>query len=730
MTSAPCLGKSVFAAALVSGAALFLSMPLSGADAGAAKKPFTISDLYRTKGVAEPALSPDGKTIVYTVTTSDLAKTKRSVQIWRMDADGKNARRLTYSEKRDEAPRFLPDGRSIAFVSNRNEDSQLFVLPLDGGEPEQKTTFPGGIGSPVISRDGRLVAFSADVYPDCGADAACNKKRDETQEKGKLKAHLADGLLFRHWTDWKGSKRTHILVLELAKGADSIRDLTPGDFDSPVFSVGGAAAFDFSPDTKELVFTSNRDRDAESSTNADLWTVPVEGPADKLAAPKNLTAGNQGWDGMPRYTPDGRFIVFRLQKVPRYESDRFRLALYDRAAGTTRVLTESFDNWINDFSIARDGKRIFFTADVKGRTPLFSFDLASGKLDTITDVGFLDSFEIAPDATWAVLARRRVGNPPELYRVAIPAGPKSAEVRLTTHNADIEKEVDIRPAEEIWVTGADGKQIQVYLVMPHGFDSSKKYPLILNIHGGPQSQFADSFRGDWQVYPGAGYIVAFPNPHGSTGFGQDFTAAISGDWDGKVMEDIHKVTAALKKLAYVDSDRMGAMGWSWGGYAMMWIEGHNDLGFKALASMMGVYDLRAMYSSTEELWFPAWDLKGTPWEQPELYRKTSPSEFVKEFKTPCLVITGEKDFRVPFTQSLEFFTDLQKRSVPSRLIVFEKAGHWPAWYEMALYYDAHLDWFHRYLGGAPAPWDPKEMVGNRVFTDEKEVKDAKKDEKK
>ena len=237
----------------------------------------------------------------------------------------------------------------------------------------------------------------------------------------------------------------------------------------------------------------------------------------------------------------------------------------------------------------------------------------------------------------------------------------------------------------------------------------------------------DAFRGDWQVYPGAGYIVAAPNPRGSTGFGQNFTAAISGDWTGKVMDDIHKVTDALKKLPYVDSERMGAMGWSFGGYAMMWIEGHNDLGFKALASMMGLYDLRAMYSSTEEIWFPEWEFKGNPWDQPENYRKASPSEFVKNFKTPCLVLTGEKDYRVPYTQSLEFFTDLQRRKVPSRLVVFEKAGHWPAWYEMALYYDAHLDWFHRYLGGPAAPWDPKAMVAGDIYSGEK---DAKKDEKK
>jgi len=246
-------------------------------------------------------------------------------------------------------------------------------------------------------------------------------------------------------------------------------------------------------------------------------------------------------------------------------------------------------------------------------------------------------------------------------------------------------------------------------VKPHGFDPTRKYPLILNVHGGPQQQWTDAWRGDWQVYPGAGYVVAFANPRGSTGFGQAFTAAISKDWSGKAMEDIARVTEAVAALPYVDAERLGAMGWSWGGYAMMWLEGHSTR-FKALASMMGVYDLRAMYSSTEELWFPEWDLAGPPWQQPDLYRRLSPSESVTSFKTPCLVLSGERDFRVPYTQSLEFFTDLQKMHVPSRLIVYERAGHWPSWHEMALYYAAHLDWFHRWLGGAAAPWDPKAIV--------------------
>ena len=286
-------------------------------------------------------------------------------------------------------------------------------------------------------------------------------------------------------------------------------------------------------------------------------------------------------------------------------------------------------------------------------------------------------------------------------------------MKLSSFNDALMSEVDVRPAEAMWVTGSGGARIHVFIVKPHNFDPARKYPVILNVHGGPQSQWADAFRGDWQVYPGAGYVVAFANPHGSTGYGQEFTAQISGDWGGRVYEDLMKVTDALEKLPYVDRDRMGAMGWSYGGYMMMWMQGHTDR-FKAIASMMGIYDLRSFHGATEELWFPEWDLKGTPWDSKN-YEKWSPSNFVRNFKTPTLVISGERDYRVPYTQSLHFYTDLQKMNVPSRLLIYSNAGHWPNWYEMALYYTAHLEWFQKYLGGGGPPWTTEAFLRNSVF---------------
>ena len=696
--------------------ALALAPPLSAAPE---KRAVTIEELLKVKGVAEPAIAPGGRSLAFTVTTTDLQAVKRWTNLWRADADGKNARALTVLDKRDSSPAYTPDGATLAFLSTRSGTPQVWTLPLAGGEPEKKTDVPGGVGAFRFSPDGRRLFLVADVWPACGADLDCNRKKDDAMEKGKMKAVLADSLFVRHWDTWEDGKRTHVLRMELADAKAPLVDLTPGDFDSPAFSVGGGADFDVSPDGKELVFTSSRDANPSFSTNVDLYVVPVDGTPEQLKAPKNLTAKNPAFDGSPRYSPDGKSIAFRMQRIPGYESDRFLLALHDRASGASRVLTEKFDSWVGDYRFHPDGKRIFFLADQKGRTPLFDLDLATGALQPTTAVGHVDSFEIAPDGTWAVLARRQMHLPTELWRLALAGKEAGTTTPLTTQNQALLAEVDFRPVEEAYVDSPSGKKIQVLLVKPHGFDPAKKYPVIVNVHGGPQMQWADAFRADAQVYPGAGYVVAFPNPHGSTGWGQDFTAAISGDWDGKVMKDIRAVTDWLEVQPWADKDRMGAMGWSWGGYAMMWLAGHEHH-FKALASMMGVYDLRSMYSSTEELWFPEWDLKGTPWQNPEGYAKQSPSSYVEKFRTPTLVITGQKDFRVPYTQSLAFFTDLQKMGVPSRLIVLENASHWPGWYDMVLYYAAHLDWFHKYLGGAPSPYDPKELVQNDVFGKEKE----------
>ena len=366
---------------------------------------------------------------------------------------------------------------------------------------------------------------------------------------------------------------------------------------------------------------------------------------------------------------------------------------------------------MDDFVWSPDSKYIYFKAEERAHFPIYRVNVETGRIRRLLDAKAIREFVITPDGNHLLLTRTSVNEPVEIWKYTL--GGKLE--RLTYFNKKIEEEYDIRPAEEHWVKGTDGAPIHVFIIKPHDFNPKKKYPLILNIHGGPQQMWADSFRGDWQIYPGAGYIVAFANPHGSPGYGQKFVRTISGDWGGKVMKDLMKVTDYLASLPYVDENRMGAMGWSWGGYAIMWLEGHTTR-FKALAAMMGVYNLRAMFSSTEELWFPLWEMKGTPWENPELYRKFSPSNYVKNFKTPCLIITGERDYRVPYTQSIQFFTDLQLMGVPSMLIIFKNDGHWPNYVKsMPVYYNAHLEWFHKWLAGAPPPYSTEKLIRNLQF---------------
>lgn len=676
--------------------------------ANAQKRAFTIEDLYKVKGISSVSLSPDGKTICYTSSSSDLKNQKAASDIFIMNADGSHVKALTEDGMSSSAV-WSKDGKSIYFTNYEKGVAQVYRMDLTTCKREQVTNYGLGIDTPVISPDERYIAFTADVYPDLGADAKANEARMKKKAKGPVQAHLADKLLYRHWTTYTDGRCQHLILFDTQK--KTYTDLTPGNY-TLIFSTGGGVIYNFSPDSKEICFVSNHDEHQEASTNADLWTVSVEG-----GEPVCLTAENKAWDGNPTYSPDGKYIAYRLQQVPGYESDRFRLAIYDRAAKKSTVLTENFDNWVDGYKWSPDSKIIYFLGEVQGAQPLYKLDIAKKTISPVIAGKAISEFDF--DSKGMVYyTYSTTGKPSALYRQQMKkwnATPVASgkEQQITFLNQKLEDEVDIRPSESIWVDGAAGDKVQVFIVKPHDFDPAKKYPLIINVHGGPQMQWMNSFRGDWQVYPGAGYVVAYPNPHGSTGYGQAFTRAISGDWGGKVFEDIMKVTDKLATLEYVDSARIGAMGWSYGGYMMNWLQGHTKR-YKCLASMMGVYDLRSMWGSTEEVWFPNFELQGQPYNS-DLYEKWSPSSYIKNFATPTLVMTGELDYRVPYTQSLQYFTALQTLNIPSRLIVLKYDGHWPSNLKsMPLYYNAHLDWFHRYLGGAPTPWDTEKMINNEI----------------
>ncbi|MEY2745024.1 MAG: hypothetical protein RL112_66, partial [Planctomycetota bacterium] len=702
------LATLALAACQVLSTAPEVSGPEAWTASDAKGRAFEIPDLYRVETPGGVDVSSDGEWIVYAVRRTDLVAGKSSSQIYLSRRDGSGARAMTAGGKNDSGPQFMADGKRILFTSTRSGSSQLWTMPIDGGEPTQLTSFGPGVSDPVQSADGRFVAVTSSVFPECGIDEACNQKNAKGVDEGKLKVHVADELLYRHWTSWGDGRVNHVLLVDATSGK-VLKDLTPGRWEAPTFSLGGKG-YDLTPDGKHLVYVCNRDKDQASSTNADLWVVATEGEVGEASA-RNLTAGNKGHDGHPVVSPDGRQVAFLSQATPGYESDHKRLSLVPLDGGeVVRVVDRAqFDDMINSVAWSADGSQLVFEADHRGRTPILRVAARAAQVpEKVLVDGTIGEYQLTP-GNGLVYVRRTIQEPAEIWTCDAYGGGRA---RVTTFNDDLREELDLRPAQELWIEGEGGYKIHCFVVTPHGFDPTKKYPLVLNVHGGPQSQWTDGFRGDWQVYSAKGYVTAFANPTGSTGYGQDFTDAIARDWGGRVYRDLMRVTDALEDLPFVDKDRMGAMGWSYGGYMMMWMQGQTDR-FKCQAAMMGLYDMTSFYGATEELWFPEHDLGGAPWES-EDYRRWSPSSYVENFKTPSLVIGGELDYRVPYTQSLQYFTALQKMGVPSRLVMLPNAGHWPAWHEMAFYYAAHLEWFEQWLGGGGAPWELLDHQRNRA----------------
>jgi dipeptidyl aminopeptidase/acylaminoacyl peptidase len=659
------------------------------ASAAAAERPFRFEDLAKVERLSAYDLSPDGKWLVYAVTVPDVAENKSRSAIWLQPAGGGPARRLTAGQNRDTEPSFSPDGRSVAFLSNREGGSQIWTIALGGGEPRAAVAFPADVSHFRWSPDGAFFVFSSDVFPDC-ADAACTGTRLKEREKGTIKARIAERLLFRHWDSWKDGLRSHIWRVPAAGGA--ALDLTPGNWDAPAY--GGDLDFGVSPDGKELVYSSNHDAVEAVSTNADVWVVPFDGSGPAV----NLTAGNKAFDGSPRYSPDGRWIAWRSQERPGFEADRFQLMVYDRASRRARSLTAGFDDWVDEFEWAADSRSIYFVSHVAARGNVYRVPVAGGAVEEIWKGATATQLRAASDGR-LYFSASSMTEPANLWSV----GPGARAVRQTNLNSALLAEAVRGKVSERWVASADGRKLQGWLLLPPGFDASKSYPAIFFVHGGPQVPLADAWSYRWNLaaFAGYGYVVYAPNPRGSPGFGQKFVDEISRDWGGKVYDDLMRQADDLESLPYVDKKKIGAAGASYGGYMIAWFLGHTTR-FAAMICHDGTIDLRAKTLATEELWFPHWEFGGWPWESDD-YEKWNPIRFADKFQTPTLVITNEKDFRVPFEQGLELFTALQLRGVPSKLLTFPDEGHWVLKPGNALvWHNVMVDWLAKWLGGAPA----------------------------
>lgn len=663
-----------------------------------AQRPFNFDDMMLIRRVSDPQLSPDGRTIAFVIGDVDKNANRTISHIYTIPADQPNSipKQFTTGSPSASAPRWSPDGKLIAYVKG----GQLWLMDADGRRERQLSKISSGAGNPVWSPDGKWIAFNSDVYPECNNDQ-CNEAEDKRSEGSKVQAKVTERLLFRHWVEWRDRKRTHVFVIPSAGG--TAVDFTPGDFDSPPYAASSNVDYAFSPDSREIAFLRNPDKVEATSTNSDIFVASLT-----TKDQKNITSANRGYDASPIYTPDGKYILYRSQATATFEADRWRIMRYDRSTGQSVELTTGFDQQVDEMTLSRDGRTIYFSAGTRGKSPIYSVPvepdlrlrIATQVKPVIADV-YASGLNVSPNGSSITFVSSSLKSPAEIYRVNADG---SGKIQLTNVNENILRYFPIAEAESIEWKGGLNAPIQGWIIKPGFFDASKKYPLLVLIHGGPQGAWGDSWGYRWnpQVFANAGYVVFMPNQRGSTGFGQKFVNDISGDWGGKAFIDIKNgVAEVLRTKDYVDKNRIGAAGASYGGYMIDWLLGHNNdprFRFKAFVSHAGVYNLESMATATEEVWFPNWEFKGMPWENPAMYARWSPNKFVTNFNTPTLVTAGELDYRVPYDQSLQLYTTLQLRNVPSKLIIFPDEGHWILKPQNSeFWYKNVLDWFGKHL---------------------------------
>ena len=640
---------------------------------------FGVHDMLQMERLGAPQPSPDGQRVAFTVRSWDAESNKSTTNLWIAPADGSKPRQLTAAKgKSDSSPVWSPDSRTIAFVSNRSGQSQIWTIGLDGGEATQLTSCPVDVDNLRWSPVGSHIAFSAEVYPN--ASLAATAKRDKAQADNPVKAQKFDRLFIRHWDAWEDGKRSHLFVLPVKqdsmagwKAAGEPLDLMWGvDADCPTKPFGGAEEFGWSPDGKEIAYTAQMPDGIAWSTDLNVYVVAITGGTAKC-----ITVENKATDTGPVYSPDGTTIAYRSMARPGFESDRFRITLYDRATGKARKLTESWDRSPGSLEWSPDGKALLVTASEAARQKVVLVDAASGQPRVLVNDHYNSgvAYLSAAGAQRLVFAQDSLTAPAEIY-ITKPDG--SDLQRLTHFNDERIKLARLSQPAEFFFTGAQGDRVQAWILKPVGFEENKKYPVAFVIHGGPQGAIEDHFHYRWnlQAFAGAGYAVIAINFHGSTGFGQSFTDSISGDWGGKPYEDLMKgLDYALANYPWLDAERVGALGASYGGWMINWINGHTTR-FKCLVNHDGGFDEFANYFTTEELWFPEWEFKGVPWERPELYDKFSPSRYVSQWQTPTLVIHGANDFRLVDAEGIATFTALQRRGIPSQLLYFPDENHW------------------------------------------------------
>ncbi len=684
------------------------------------KRSLTVDDLLSLHRVGAPSLSGDGQWTVYAVSEiTDAAKNQSVSRLWIVPTDGSApARMLTNPTAKDNNPRWSPDGKWILFESTRSGSSQIWVISPTGGEATQLTKIGTDASTATWSPDGNKIAFVSAVYPEFSelppaeSDAA-NKQRIDEITDSPIKARVFKRLFYRHWDSYVEDKRQHLFVLDLdltesgGFRAGVPRDVTPGDRDAYPTSMTFSAAQDFcfSPDSSHLIFTAVPATDEAWSTNHDLCRVPVTGGTTQW---QTLTQENPAADGLPVFSPDGSKLAFRSQREAGYEADKWEIMIADckpdgSLSGEPSSLTENVDLSFDEI-VWRGNGQLLALAESNGSKPLYSLTLSQpNQVEQASSLGTTASLCISRDGATLVCNNSRLAYPAEVFKIELSESfeqTKAPGVNLSLANQTLLAELDMHEPQTVTVEGADGDPMQMWILTPPEFDEAKKWPLGFLVHGGPQGAWNDgwSFRWNPQIWAAQGYVIALPNPRGSTGFGERYTNQISGDWGGRCYVDLMAGLAHMEQKNYIDTDRMFAAGASFGGYMMNWFQGKTTR-FKTLVTHCGVYNFDSMYTTTEELWFDEYEHGGPPWgKNRESYEKHSPHRLAANFKTPMLIIHNDLDFRVPVSEGQQLFTALQRQGIPSKFINFPDEGHWvqkPA--NSRFWHEQIFSWLREYV---------------------------------
>lgn len=677
--------------------ALLSALPL----AAHAERGFEVRDLAKLDRVSAPVLSPDGRKVVFAKRVVDFDANKSATSLWIEDLMARDAAppvRLTPEGWNVNSATFSDDGTRVYFLSAKGGSMQLYAIPVAGGTPVQLTDVVGDVGGYVVSPDGKRVALALETFADCKSDLQCNVKRNKAREDRKASGVVFDRLFIRHWDAWNEGKLNRVFVAPFGANGAKITQATlvGGDVigDVPSRPFGDTSEMTWSPDGKSLVLSARKaDGQEPWSTNFDLYLVNADG----TGTAKNLTAANKAWDTTPVFSQDGKTLYYRAMKRPGFEADRFALMAMDLGSGSTREVASKWDASANGIALSKDGKSIYTTAEELGQAPLFSVDIASGEVTSIIKDGTVTALDLKGPTL--VYTRNSLQTGDQLFA----AQPDGATPRAITQSAgEMLPDVKFGEGTQFKFAGWNNETVHGYVVKPWNYQPGKKYPVAFLIHGGPQGSFGNgwSYRWNPQTYAGQGYAVVMIDFHGSTGYGQAFTDAISQHWGDRPLEDLQKGwDAAQKQFDFLDGSKACALGASYGGFMVNWIAGNWNAPWKCLVTHDGVFDQRMMGYATEELWFSEWENGGTPFEHPDNYERFNPVNHVKDWKKPILVVHGQQDFRIPVEQGIGAFTAAQRQGIESKFLYFPDENHWVLKPQNSvLWHDTVNAWLKQHIG--------------------------------